>query len=43
MSPPMNNTGMNTAVKERVMETMVNPISFAPSSAACIAGFPISM
>ena len=28
--PPMNRTGMNTAASERVMETMVKPISREP-------------
>ena len=39
----MNSTGMNTAASESVIDTMVNPISFAPSSVACIRGLPISM
>ena len=41
--PPMNSSGMNTAVSESVMEMIVNPISAAPSSAACMGVFPISM
>jgi hypothetical protein len=41
--PPMNSTGMNTAVSDAVIATIVNEISFDPSSAACIAGLPISM
>ena len=41
--PPMNSTGMNTAASERVIETMVKPISRAPSSAASRRGLPISM
>ena len=28
--PPMNSTGMNTAASDRVIETMVKPISFEP-------------
>ena len=43
MIPPMNSTGMNTAVSEMVIDRMVNPISRAPSSAACSGRFPISM
>ena len=34
--PPMNSTGMNTAASEKVIETMVKPISCEPSSAACM-------
>ncbi len=41
--PPMNSTGMNTAASDRVIDTMVNPISFAPSSVASIRDLPISM
>ena len=41
--PPMNSTGMNTAVSDSVIERIVKEISFDPSSAACIAGLPISM
>ena len=43
MIPPMNSTGMNTADRDRVIETIVNPISREPSSAACIGRFPISI
>ncbi len=32
--PPMSRIGMNTASSETVIETMVKPICFAPSSAA---------
>ena len=39
MIPPMKNTGMNTAASERVMETMVNPISREPLSADFHHGF----
>ena len=42
MMPPMNSTGMNTAVSDSVIDTMVKPISRAPSSAACSGRFPIS-
>ena len=43
MMPLMNNTGMNTAASERVMERIVKPISRPPSNAACMRGLPISM
>ena len=39
----MNSTGMNTATSDSVIETMVNPISFEPRSAAVIAFSPCSM
>ena len=39
----MNSTGMNTAASDSVIETIVNAISFEPSSAACSRGLPISM
>ncbi len=39
----MNNTGMNTAASEAVIDTMVKAISFEPSKAASIGGLPISM
>ena len=42
-TPPMNNTGMNTAASESVIDTMVKAISFEPSKAASIGGLPISM
>ena len=32
--PPINNSGMNTAISEMVIETIVNPIWPAPFSAA---------
>ena len=41
--PPMNNTGMNTAPSEMVMDTMVNPISREPRSAAWNAVSPFSI
>ncbi len=41
--PPRNSTGMKTATSEIVMDTMVNPISRAPTRAASIRGFPSSM
>ena len=34
---------MNTAASETVIDTTVKPISEAPSIAACLVGFPISM
>ena len=43
MMPPMSSTGMKTAVSDSVIDKIVNPISRAPSSAACIGRFPISM
>ena len=33
--PPMNSTGMNTAASDSVIDRMVKPISFEPSSVAC--------
>jgi hypothetical protein len=43
MIPPMKSTGMKTAASDSVMETIVNPISLEPLSAACITLSPISM
>ena len=43
MMPPMNSTGMNTAVSDSVIERIVKPISRDPSSAACRGRLPISM
>ena len=34
--PPINSTGMKTAISEKVIEMMVKPISRAPLSAASI-------
>ena len=34
---------MNTAIRERLIETTVKPICRAPFSAACIGGSPCSM
>ena len=42
-TPPMNNTGMNTAARDRVMDTMVKPISREPSRAASMRPIPCSM
>ncbi len=41
--PPMNRIGMNTAASETVIETIVNPISFDPISAASYGGTPFSI
>jgi len=41
--PLIKSTGMKTAASEMVMDTMVKPISFEPSRAACIGVLPISM
>ncbi len=41
--PPRNRIGMKTAVSEIVIERIVKPTSAAPSTAARIGGFPISM
>ena len=43
MIPAMNRMGMNTTARDRVMEMMVNPICFAPSSDAAMGPLPISM
>ena len=42
-TPPMNNTGMNTAVSDRVMDKIVKPISLDPFSAASRTPSPRSM
>ena len=34
MMPPISNTGMNTAISDRLIEIMVKPISREPLSAA---------
>ena len=39
----MNSTGMNTAASDSVIDTIVKPISCAPSNVACIRGWPISI
>ena len=39
--PPMNRNGRNTATSESVMDTIVKPISRAPSSAAWNGGLPL--
>jgi hypothetical protein len=43
MIPPISKMGMNTAMSETVIETIVNPICRAPSSAAWRGFFPSSM
>ena len=42
-TPPINKTGINTATKESVIETIVNPISRAPTKAASKGFNPFSM
>ena len=41
--PPMNATGMNTAITAIVVENTARPISLVPSLAAWWCSFPISM
>jgi len=41
--PPISNTGMNTAISEKVMDRMVKPISLEPLSAASNGRIPPSM
>ena len=41
--PPMNSSGMNTAISEKVIDTMVKPIWPAPFSAASNGRSPASM
>ena len=41
--PPSSRIGRNTAINDSVIETMVNPTSRAPSSAASSRGVPSSM
>src|ERR1700686_1062843 len=40
--PPINSTGMNTAISEQVIEMMVNPTSRDPLSAASNGVMPLS-
>ena len=40
--PPSSSSGMNTAIRETLMETMVKPISPAPRRAASIGFMPSS-
>jgi hypothetical protein len=42
-TPPMNNTGMNTATRDSVIEMMVKPTSLEPLKAASIGFSPASM
>ena len=39
----MNSSGISTAISETVSDTMVNPISADPVSAACMAESPLSI
>src|SRR5689334_6682472 len=41
--PPINSTGMNTAISEKVIDTMVKPISREPFNAASNGRMPPSM
>ncbi len=41
--PPMNRIGMNTAISDTVIDTIVKPICFAPSSAAVSGSTPASV
>ena len=41
--PPMSSSGMNTATSDRLIETMVKPISPAPLMAASSGDMPSSM
>ncbi len=41
--PPISSTGMKTAMSEKVIDTMVNPISRAPFKAASNGRMPPSM
>ncbi len=41
--PPINSSGMNTAISDRLIDTMVKPISPAPFSAASIGFMPSSI
>ena len=42
MMPPMNSSGMNTAISEKVIEMIVKPIWPAPFSAASNGRSPCS-
>ena len=41
--PPIIKMGMNTAIKEKLIDKTVKPISLAPSMAACQAVLPRSI
>ena len=43
MMPPINKIGMNTAISDVVIEMIVNPICFAPASAASNGDCPSSI
>ena len=43
ISPDIRNSGMNTAISDALIDTMVKPISAEPSSAARSGGLPSSM
>jgi hypothetical protein len=43
MMPDIRNSGMNTAISDRLIETMVKPISPAPRIAAARGAMPSSM
>ena len=42
VTPPMNRTGMNTAISDSVIETIVEATSLTPATVACIRGSPRS-
>ena len=42
-TPPMSNSGMKTAIRETVSETIVKPICRDPMRAACNGRSPFSM
>ncbi len=41
-TPSMNSSGVNAATNDRLIDSTVNPICLAPSSAACIGAMPRS-
>ena len=41
--PPISKMGMNTAIRDRLIESTVNPTSREPCSAACSGDSPSSM
>ena len=43
MMPPISSSGMKTATRDTLIETMVKAISDAPFIAACIGAMPSSM
>ena len=43
MTSPINSSGINTAIKDTVKDTMVKPICLDPLRAACIGDSPASM